>query len=215
MAKRESRTWRLDEELMTSIRGQFDAGRRRRFLKNEAVYEQGIVSSKFFYIEKGLVQVSIIRSDGTEMLLEFMGPHTIIGEGAAFDGLPRFSSAFAVEDTEVIEFDADRLGEVFRANPQFASALLRVTSLKQRILAIRLEHLVSREPDERIMELFRRLASMFGTEHEDGRVLVTKLTHEEIAAMTGTSRVTVTRTIQRLKDQRIIDTVDGHFIVKP
>lgn len=200
---------------MNVICEHLDVGRRRQFKKNEAIYEQGEVSSKFFYIEKGLAQVSIIRFDGTEMLLEFMGPQTIVGEGAAFDGLPRFSCAFAVEDTQAVEFDADRLTEVFRDRPDFASALLRTTTIKQRILAIRLEHLVSREPDERIMELLQRLASMFGTEHANGRILATKLTHEEIAAMTGTSRVTVTRTIQRLRDQKIIEVVDGHFVIKP
>jgi CRP-like cAMP-binding protein len=215
MTKRDLRTWRLEPELMNVIREHLHAGRRRNFKKNEALYEQGDVSSRFFYIAKGLVQVTIIRADGTEMLLEFMGEHTILGEGAAFDGLPRFSSAYAVEDTEAIEFDADRLAEVFSEHPEFASALLRVTSLKQRILAIRLEHLVSREPEERIMELFQRLASMFGTEHPKGRILVTKLTHEEIAAMTGTSRVTVTRTIQRLRDQKAIHLVDGYLVVRP
>ena len=37
------------------------------------LYEQGDVSRKFYFIEKGLAQVSIIKSDGTEMLLEFVG----------------------------------------------------------------------------------------------------------------------------------------------
>lgn len=214
MSKRQLSTWRLDPDLMAVLRDHLDFGRRRSFRKSEALYEQGTISSRFFYIEKGLVQVSIFKSDGTEILLEFMGPHTIIGEAAAFDALPRFSSAFAVERTEAIEFDADRLHDIFRQHPEFASALLRVTSLKQRILALRLEYLVSHEPEGRIMELLRRLAAMFGTDHPQGRILVTKLTHEEIAAMTGTSRVTVTRTIKRLREQAALDIVDGHFIIR-
>lgn len=214
MAKRQLSTWRLDKELREMIRDHLEAGVRRRFRKNDALYLQGTVSTKFYYVERGMAQVSIVRFDGTEMLLEFMGPHTILGEGAAFDNLPRFSSAFAVEDTQAIEFDANQLHDVFRSHPEFASALLRVTSLKQRILAIRLEHLVSREPEERIMELFHRLESMFSVDEPAGRTLVTKLTHEEIAAMTGTSRVTVTRTIQRLRDQGQIDIVDGHFVIR-
>jgi CRP/FNR family transcriptional regulator, cyclic AMP receptor protein len=214
MTRKQLATWRLDPGLIEIIREHLNAGRRRRFRKNEMLYEQGDVSRKFYFIEKGLAQVSIIKSDGTEMLLEFMGPHTILGEGAAFDALPRFSSAVAVEETDTIEFDAGRLDGVFREHPEFASALLRVTSLKQRILAIRLEHLIEREPEGRIMELFKRLAAMFGTDDPIGRILVTKLTHEEIAAMTGTSRVTVTRSIQRLRDQGVLDVIDGHFVIK-
>jgi len=213
MTKRQLSTWRIDASLMEIIGRCLEAGRRCRFEKYEVLYEQGTVSSKFYIIEKGLVKVSIVRSDGTEVLLEYMGPQTICGEGAAFDSLPRFSRAIATENTVAVEFDATRTDEIFGRHPEFASALLRVTSLKQRILASRLQHFVSREPEGRIMELLHRLAAMFGTDHPSGRILVTKLTHEEIAAMTGTSRVTVTRTLQRLRDQAVIGLIDGHILI--
>jgi CRP-like cAMP-binding protein len=160
-----------------------------------------------------LVQISIFRVDGAEVVLELMGPETICGEGAAFDGLPRFSSAVAAEDSETIEFDTKRLSEAFRIHPEFASALLRITSLKQRILAVRLKHLSSREPQDRIMELLTRLEEMFAIAHPKGRLLNTQLTHEQIAAMTGTSRVTVTRTLQRLREQGQIEILEGQILL--
>jgi len=206
-------TWRIDRELVEMLTGHAAYGRRRRFRKNTALYEQGEISSCFYFVLKGLVQISIFRVDGAEVVLELMGPNTICGEGAAFDGLPRFSSAVAVEDTEAIEFDSTRLGAAFREHPEFASSLLRVTSLKQRVLAIRLKHLTSREPQERIMELLTRLEEMFAIEHPKGRLLVTQLTHEQIAAMTGTSRVTVTRTLQRLRQQGRIAILEGHILL--
>ena len=160
------------------------------------------------------MQISIFRIDGSEVVLELMGPETICGEGSAFDGLPRFSSAAAIEDTETIEFDTSKMIEVFREHPEFALSLLRITSLKQRVLAIRLKHLASREPRERIMELLTRLEEMFAIDHAKGRLLVTHVTHEQIATMTGTSRVTVTRTLQRLREQGRIDILDGHILLK-
>ncbi|MFC3231288.1 Crp/Fnr family transcriptional regulator [Marinibaculum pumilum] len=207
-------TWRMDEALTAAIRAHRSAGRQRRFAAGAALYEQGEISPLFYFVEAGMVQVSILRADGTETILEYMGPDTICGEGAAFDRLPRFSSAVAVEETVATAFDADRLGDLFAADPGFAAALLRATSLKQRVLAVRLEQLVSREPEGRLMELFRRLAVMFGTDHPGGRLLVNRLTHEEIAAMTGTSRVTVTRCLQRLREAGAIDLVGGRFLVR-
>jgi CRP/FNR family cyclic AMP-dependent transcriptional regulator len=206
-------TWRIDRELVEMLTEHAAYGRRRKFRKNAMLYEQGEVSSRFYFVLKGLVQISIFRVDGSEVVLELMGPDTICGEGAAFDGLPRFSSGVAVEDTETIEFDSARLTEAFREHPEFASSLLRVTSLKQRVLAIRLKHLASREPQERIMELLTRLEEMFAIEHPKGRLLVTQLTHEQIAAMTGTSRVTVTRTMQRLRQQGRIAILQGHILL--
>ena len=207
-------TWRIGPDLARQIMGHASSGHPRRFHKNEALYEQGTRSTKFYFVVSGLVQVSMVRIDGVEVVLEYMGPDTICGEGAAFDGLPRFSRAVAVEETGVIEFDAVRMENVFAQHPGFASALLRTTSLKQRVLAVRLEHLVSREPEGRIMDLLLRLQEMFAVDHPAGKLLVTRLTHEQIGAMTGNSRVTVTRAMRALREADKIDIVDGHVLVK-
>jgi CRP/FNR family cyclic AMP-dependent transcriptional regulator len=207
-------TWKIDSLLIRQITQQASWGRRRKFRKNEMLYEQGTTSTKFHLVVDGLVQVSIVRVDGVEVVLEYMGPETILGEGAAFDGLPKFSSAVAVEDTETIEFDAAKMEAVFKQHPEFAAALLRVTSLKQRVLAVRLEHLASRKPEGRIMDLLHRLQEMFAIDYNGGRLIVTQLTHEQIAAMTGTSRVTVTRAMRSLREQDQIDIIDGHILVK-
>ena len=207
-------TWRIVSNLIRQIMPQASCGRRRKFRKHEMLYEQGTTSSKFYLVLSGLVQVSIVRVDGVEVVREYMGPETILGEGAAFEGLPKFSSAVAIEDADTIEFDAARMEEIFRQHPEFASALLRVTSLKQRVLAVRLEHLASRQPEVRIMDLLHRLQEMFAIDYAGGRLIVTHLTHEQISAMTGTSRVTVTRAMRSLRDQNQIDIIDGHILVK-
>jgi CRP/FNR family transcriptional regulator, cyclic AMP receptor protein len=214
-AKRMLGTWRIDSTLVRQILQQASSGKRRKFRRHETLYEQGTTSTKFYLVLSGLVQVSIVRVDGIEVVLEYMGPETICGEGAAFDCLPRFSSAIAVEDTETIEFDAARIeAAIFRQHPEFASALLRVASLKQRVLAVRLEHLSSRSPEVRIMDLLQRLQEMFAVDYAGARLLVTHLTHEQIAAMPGTSRVTVTRSMRCLRDEGKIDIIDGHILVK-
>ena len=214
MSKKTPGTWRINRQLVELLTRHAAYGRRRKFKKNAALYEQGEISTHFYFITKGLVQISIFRIDGSELVLELMGPDTVCGEGSAFDGLPRFSSAAAVDDTEAIEFDTSKMIEIFRKHPEFAASLLRVTSLKQRVLAIRLKHLASREPQERIMELLTRLEEMFAIDHPKGRLLVTYVTHEQIATMTGTSRVTVTRTLQRLREQGGIEILDGHILLR-
>ena len=207
-------TWRINPELARQIKGQASSGQPRRFRKNEVIYDQGTISTKFYFVVSGLVQVSIVREDGVEVVLEFMGPETICGEGDAFDRLPRFSRAVALEETDTIEFDAARMEKVFSQHPEFASALLRVISLKQRVLAVRLEDLASREPEERIMDLFHRLQEMFAIDHPGGKLLVTRLTHEQIGAMTSTSRVTVTRALRALREANKIDILGGYILLR-
>jgi CRP-like cAMP-binding protein len=147
MSKKPAATWRMTDALAAKLRSFEGKVRLRRFAEGEQLYRQDEVNTCFYFVKSGLVQVSIFRRDGTEVVLENMGPNALCGEGAAFDGLPRFSSAVAVEPTEALEFDTARLEVLMREDPEFALALLRLTSLKQRILALRLEHLVSNDPE--------------------------------------------------------------------
>lgn len=213
MTKKPAATWRMADILAAKLLSFEGKVRLRSFSEGEQLYRQGEINSCFYFVKSGLVQVSIFRRDGTEVVLENMGPNALCGEGAAFDGLPRFSTAAAVEDTQALEFDAARFEPLIRADPELALAMLRLTSQKQRILALRLEHLVSNDPEERILELLHRLSEMFAVDHARGRKILTYLTHEQIASMTGTSRVTVTRTLGRLRDKGMLFVEDGYTIL--
>ena len=213
MTKKPAATWKMADSLAAKLLSCEGKVRSRRFAEGEQLYRQGEVSTCFYFVKSGLVQVSIFRQDGTEVVLENMGPNTLCGEGPAFDGLPKFSSAVAVERTEALEFDAARFEPLLRGDSELALAMLRLTSLKQRVLALRLEHLVSNNPEDRILELLRRLSEMFAVDHERGRKILTHLTHEQIASMTGTSRVTVTRTLGRLREKGMLSVEDGYTIL--
>lgn len=203
---RSAETWYLEESVAGPVIRAAHLGQKRSFKKGEYLYLQGDVDSKFFFILRGRVQIFSGREDGTEFVLEMMGQWAICGEGAAFDGQPRFSSAIAQENTDVIIFDANEVSRAFQEVPEFAVALLRITSMKQRVLGIRAQYLASAKPESRIAELLRRLSDLYGMQ-KDGAVMIDiALTHEQIAAMTGTARVTITRVLKRLREQGAIQT---------
>ena len=197
-------TWRLDGAVAGPLIRAAHLGRRRAYRKGEFLYRQDEVDSSFFFILSGRVQVSMLREDGAEFVLEVMGRWALCGEGAAFDGLPRFSSAVALEPVEAMIFDARAMEPMFRETPELAVALLRIAGMKQRVIGVRAQYLATHKPEKRIAELLTRLADLYGHDVDDGVAIGISLTHELIAAMTGASRVTVTRTLARLKDEGII-----------
>jgi CRP/FNR family cyclic AMP-dependent transcriptional regulator len=200
----ESETWRLDEAAAGPVIRAAHLGRRRLFKAGEYLYRQGETSSLFYFILRGHVQISACREDGAEFVLEVMGHWAVCGEGAAFDGRPRFSAAYALEDTEAVVFDASTVQESFRTYPELAVALLRITSMKQRVLGVRALYLSSPRPEARIAELLHRLVELYGTQDGEATVVNLSLTHEQMAAMTGTTRVTVTRVLKRLRDEGVL-----------
>src|SRR5882762_1911843 len=117
MTKKPAATWRMTDALAAKLRSFEGRVRLRRFAEGEQLYRQDEVNSCFYFVKSGLVQVSIFRRDGTEVVLENMGPNDLCGEGAAFDGLPRFSTAVAVEKTEALQCNTTRRELLIQEHP--------------------------------------------------------------------------------------------------
>lgn len=211
MSQTSQSTWWIEDDLFDALVADEEIYRRRRYAPGQEVYSQGEIDTRLYIVLSGLVRLSMLRSDGTEVILELMGPRTLCGEGPALDGLPRFSTGVAIEPSELLEFDAARMDQIAARHPRFAAALLRVTALKQRVLANRLEQFSSRDPETRILEMFQRLGKVFEHRQDDTGLAVPRLTHDQIAAMTGNTRVTVTRALGRLRDRGAITIVDGQI----
>jgi CRP-like cAMP-binding protein len=166
------------------------------------VYAQGDLDSRFYLISSGFVQATIARPDGQLLLLEIYGPGTLFGEGTAFDGLHRFVTCTAVTACEFGVYDAQKIQQRMAREPALALELMRIMSAKQRTLALKLAAIAAAPPIDRVRDLLSRIARARvdgqGGCHID-------LTHEEIAAMTGLSRVTVTRVLRQLA-------VQGHVV---
>ncbi|WP_442114158.1 Crp/Fnr family transcriptional regulator [Pseudomonas sp. NUPR-001] len=205
-------TWYLDDRAIGPLLRALHLGRRRICRKGEYLYRQGEVDHYFYLILRGHILISSVREDGSEFTLEMMGPRAVCGEAAAFDGKPCFTSAIALEEVEVVIFRADEMSAAFAEHPDIAVALLRITAMKQRIIAVRAQYLASLKPEARITELLHRLAEQYGQRDGNTREIGISLTHKQIAALTGTTRVTVTRVLKRLRENGEV-TIQGRCIL--
>lgn len=190
-----SDTWRLDGDMTAIMAAATRLGQIVHIRSGGVIYRQGDQDPYFYLVVLGQVQVFMVRDDGAEFIFEFMGRNTVFGEGPAFDGEPRYASAMATEASTLIRFDANRLRQSDDA--AFAWALMRVCSVKQRVLAVRIQQMTSPEPERRILEVIGRVQEVLGAASHGG----VNLTHDQIASMTGTSRVTVTRALKRLREE--------------
>lgn len=206
-------TWHLDASVASVFIHAADLGRRRALGKGARLYTQGQIGRAFYFVLTGRFQVSMFQRDGTEFVLEVMGRWSVCGEGSAIAGYPHIATAIALEDSEVIEFDYAYLRAAIGSFPDLALALLHTVSVKQHVLGTRIQFMAMPKPELRIGELLRRLADLYGRP-ESGKMLIPiPLTHEQIAAMTGTSRVTVTRALLRLKQDGVIEMRGRRFCV--
>ncbi|MFA5664502.1 Crp/Fnr family transcriptional regulator [Castellaniella sp.] len=170
----------------------------------DSLFDQGQIDKSFYVVLSGKIHVSTISEHGSEAILNIMGPGSVIGEAAAFLLKPRFSRTRAVVDSTLLRFESDQIRRFIIEDPDFAMALLYLLSIKQRQMVERLRQAIFDTPERRILDFLRQFYFTHQEEDTPDNAVAVNLTHEQIGNLTGLSRVTVTRILNRLKTEEIL-----------
>jgi CRP/FNR family transcriptional regulator len=176
----------------------------RNYQNGEMIYLQGEKSRAFFFVRKGKVKVSILKEDGSEKILAIQEENTFFGEDAAFDGHPYFATAVSVGDSEIDIIPVDRARAVIRENPDVAFLVIARIIRKVRLLGFQVEALAFLDAQKRIAHIIAKLISEVGEPSPDGIVIRKGITHEDLANLTGLSRVRVTTILNNIEKAGII-----------
>lgn len=178
------------------------------------IYQQGEHSRYFFYLRKGRVKVCIYTCDGLEKILAIHEPKSTFGESAAFDSLPYFATAVAIDDCEVYRFLPGNVMPVITENPAVALHLLCSVIRKLRLCALHIEDMTFLDAPGRVAHILAKLATDYGVPTSKGKKIQLRLTHQDLANVAGSSRVTVTKVLGQLRQRGIIDGRKRQIIVR-
>lgn len=198
-----SETLRVPSAMLTRLLEIAPALVRRKFAKGGALYRQGESGSHVYVVISGRIGITMLGAAGQELMIDIVGAGALCGEGAAFDGLPRFSSASALEPSEVLVVPVAEFCRLMSADVELAALIAQTISLKQRTLASRLVQVAQASPEARITELLSQIS------FPDSPAIV--LTHQQIANLIGASRITVTRAMQKLRREGSVRCRRGRY----
>ncbi len=89
--------------------------------QGQTIFNQNDNSNSMFFLKYGSVRVSRQTSSGDDLSMAVLGTGSNFGEMSFVDGSRRAATATALEHTETIRIDFDRLKELFEAFPSLAS----------------------------------------------------------------------------------------------
>jgi CRP/FNR family cyclic AMP-dependent transcriptional regulator len=89
-------------------------------------------------------------------------------------------------------------------NRELSFKMLKLVGLRLMKLERKLELLVFKDARTRVIEFLKDAASWKGKKVGFETMIPTRLTHKDIAALTGTSRQTVTTILNELKEKNLI-----------
>ncbi len=172
--------------------------------KHYMIFSPGMPSEAIYYIEKGRVRVTRLSPEGKTVILALLGPGDLIGE-AAWETGEHDSYAETVEETRLYQLGRESFQGFIRENSEFGLRLIQIIGLRLKEAQSRIEDLVFRPVPSRVARLLLALAESHGRVTPNGIKVEFRLTHQEIANLVGSSRVTVTQILNRFRHHHWIE----------
>lgn len=177
----------------------------RRCAAGELIYVQGEESRPYFYlVEQGKVKISLLGKDGSEKIIVIQERNTLFGYAATFDGHPYFHTATALEDTTLRVIHINDFLNLVEKHPKVSLLLVAAFARVTRLLVLQIEDFSFLDAEKRVAHMIYKLAHEVGEKTKKGLLIAKKVTHEDIASLTGLSRVSVSLALNHFEDLDIL-----------
>jgi CRP-like cAMP-binding protein len=171
----------------------------------EMVLLEGESAENLYFVVSGVVKVFKTSAEGKEQILSIVRPGESFNDVPIFDGGPNPASARAMGPVLLYGIKKNDMEAILRDHPQIALNVIKV-------LARRVRHLVSLVEDLSFKHVIGRVAKIL-VEHIGGEMgRGPRLTQQEMAAMAGTAREVVGRSLKALEEEGAIK-LDRHRII--
>lgn len=180
-------------------------GNKKSYKKNDQI--DYFPNSKLAIVTEGRLKICIYTKSGLEKILFFLNPGEIYGEESLF--YPHIDiTPVPLEATTISFIDNEVLQNYLISHPMDYRYLFQSILRKYQISLFQMGDLLKRSPKAQICSALSRLMAQRSTTNSsiDFYELDVYLTHEVIGNIIGCSRVTVTRVLNELKAEGIIDT---------
>ncbi len=184
----------------------------RLYHKETTIFLEGDPGVGFHYVQTGRVKIVKTSDDGREHIINMLGPGELFAEVLLFNTAPYPATAVAVEDSCIGVIRNSELEKLVMQNNALALQLIRELSRRLLFAQEKIKKLALSDVKTRTAAVLLKLIEQQGTEHPQGGVAVSlDFSRQDLAALVGTTRETVTRVLSALKKEQIIE-IDGHRI---
>lgn len=188
------------------------ASARRRFSRGECIFAIGMPATDLYLIERGKIRISLVSSTGRTLTIGILSPGEQFGE-LFLDSRRREAQAEALTDGQAILVPRGPFEVLLGAEARLGINLGRALARKHEAALRQLDLLSFSSAAERIGRLLASLARNHGVGEGPAVEIDLDLTHQDIAAMLGVSRESVTIVLNRLKSRGAVAYRGDHLVV--
>ncbi len=203
---------RFKQQLRESLQHETLNSRTAKIARHVNVYTCGDQDEMVYFIESGQIKLLMLSPEGKECLLAIHSAGDIFGELCLSGSGARLETATAMEETN--------LKKIPRS--QFLARLSRDSLIEGfvRYLAVRIAdqqqviaNLVTVDSEQRLGKTLLQLARTLGKKDPHGLRIETKISHEELSEMVGTTRPRISMFMERFRKHGLLETNREHSLV--
>ena len=175
------------------------------YKKDQFIYLPEDSATHIYMVANGRVKIGHYLENGDEVVTAILTKGEIFGELAMAGEEKRRDYAQAMEEATLCPLTTEELKELMYENKELSFKILKLIGLRIMKLERKLELLVFKDARTRIIEFLKDAAAWKGIKVGFETMIQTRLTHKDIASLTGTSRQTVTTILNELKEKNLIN----------
>jgi CRP/FNR family transcriptional regulator len=175
------------------------------FERGDIIALEGEPAKALYFVFSGAVKIFKTSLDGKEQILSIARPGESFNDVPVFDGAPNAFSAQAMGPVVIYGIQKRDFDKILHNHFRVALNIIN-------ILASRVRHLISLVEDLSFRPVIRRVAKILLEYAGDGTGSVQRLTQQEMAALVGTAREVVARSLKALESKGTLR-MDRHRIV--
>jgi len=174
--------------------------------KSELVCLAGEPANILYFVVSGVIKLFSMSFEGKEQILNLVYPGQSFDDIAVFDGGVHPMSAQAITESVLYGIERNDLESLMSELPQFARNVIRVIASQTRRYISLVEDLSFKQVDSRLANILLEYGGDMASS------CLPQLTHRDIAAMAGTVREVIGKTLRDFAHKGIIS-LDGRRIV--
>lgn len=164
--------------------------------KGEKITWEGDLGEALYFVVSGAVKSFKTSTEGKEQILQIILPGNSFNDVAVFDGGLSPTSTEAMSLVNLYVISRSDVGKILAEYPKI---MINVVD----ILSSRIRHLLDLVEDLSFRQVIGRIARIL-LEYADGAGPKPKLTQHEMAALAGTAREVVGRSLKTLQEEGMI-----------
>lgn len=207
-----------DSNYQREINQLFTDGRPKTYPKNQLIHYQGDPLSRIYLVKSGFVKAyTILESGDTRtILLLAAGDIFPLAFSSTMDWSDYKINYFyqSLSDVELTVLPSETLMAQLRENPAAMNTYMAYLSASNEVIMSQLEVMKNKKAIDKVCMLLPYLISKSGKQIKpDVYELQLKLSHQELADLSGVTRETTTTLIKQLEKLSIINQKHGHWHV--